>query len=284
MDGNQVRDFADRVKNFYYYRALLCEKLITTEVAIQGNSVGMPPQEFNPFNNLSVDAYVIGCAAIEALSSIWQAFSTPTKAKSHNQQRFVSFLLHLKIDKYLDRVSTPFLNYFLEKQGIEEPFRQEINNRWLNNRDKRESHRVYSDPSINELKDVYNTCHQNNSIPPQQTIKDIDDVLRKFTYAALIYKYYRCSFIHEFRYSKYVTSFNAGNQISVRQFAVDILPSEGLIRRDEVKPQLDVGIGVLVESIRKGADVVSNLIVERQLTDIPYSSTDEIKFNIKTKV
>jgi len=281
MGGNQVRDFADRVKKFYYYRALLCDKLMNREVAIQGNSIEMPPQEFNPFNNLYIDAYVIGCAAFEGLSSIWQALKKEKITSS--QDRFVCFLLHLKVQAHLDRVSTPFLNYFLEKNGIEEPLRQEIKNEWIKNRDQYEGHRVYDEPTIAELKAVYDKCHQQNSISPQQTIKNnnIDKVFQKFTYAALIYNFYRCSYIHEFRDSSYVATFNTGNQISVRQCAVDRSRSQGEtkpIRHDGVKPQLDVGIGVLTESIRKGANIVHNLILESQDTNIPYNSSEDKRF------
>ncbi|MBD1926927.1 hypothetical protein H6F74_11800 [Trichocoleus sp. FACHB-90] len=283
MDSNQVRDFAERVKNFYYYRALLCEKLINSEVIIRGNILDMPSPEFNPFQNLSVEAYVVGVAALDGLSSVWQALSTPTTETIRNQQRFVSFLLNVKAEKYLDRVSTPFLNYFLKIDKIEEPFRQEIQNKWVNNRKQNESHRVYCDPTIDQLKDLYINCHKHNTIPREQMIKDIDAVLTKFTYAALIYKLYRCPFVHEFRASQYAACFNRGQHISVREFESDILPSGKAIPRDEVKPQLDVGIGVLTESIKKGADIVYDLIVEKQLTDIPYGSSDEIGITKKVK-
>ncbi|MBD2539330.1 hypothetical protein [Coleofasciculus sp. FACHB-SPT36] len=56
-----------------------------------------------------------------------------------------------------------------------------------------------------------------------------------------------------------------------------------MIPRDEVKPQLDVGIGVLTESIKKGADIVYDLIIEKQVTDIPYGSSDEIEIAKKVK-
>lgn len=281
MEVNQVRDFADRVKKFYYYKALLCEMLMGGKAGIEGNLIAMPPEDYNPFDNLYTDSYIIGCAALDALSSIWQALNAPIKARTRNQNRFVSFLLYLKVDQDLERVSTPFLNYFLERQRIEEPFRQEMKNRWINNRCERESHRVYCDPIIDEIKVVYENCHRHSSIERQMTIKNIDTVLPKFTYAALIYKFYRCSFVHEFRASQYAAFFNKGKQISVREFAADIIPSGKVIPRDEVKPQLDVGIGVLTESIRKGADTVHDLILKTQCTDIPYDSTDEIKVETK---
>ncbi|MBD1837290.1 hypothetical protein H6F78_04125 [Coleofasciculus sp. FACHB-64] len=283
MDSNKVRDFAERFKKFYYYRALLCEKLINSEVVIRGHMLELSPPEFNPFQNLSVEAYVVGFAALDGLSSVWQALSTPTTTKIGNQQRFVSFLLNVKVEKYLDRVSTPFLNYFLKKDKIEEPFTQEIQNQWVNNRKQNESHRVYCDPTIDQLKDLYINCHKHNTIPPEQIIKDIDAVLTKFTYAALIYKYYRCPFVHEFRASQYAACFNQGQHISVREIFSDISPSGKVIPRDEVKPQLDVGISVLTESIKKGADIVYDLIIEKQLTDIPYSSSDEIDIAKKVK-
>ena len=122
---------------------------------------------------------------------------------------------------------------------------------------------------------------QKNNISPEKMVKNIDNELPKFTYAALIYKFYRCSFVHEFRASKYAVLFNQGTEISVIEFGSYMLPSGKVIPLDEVKPQLDVGIGVLTESIRKGADIVYDLIVEKQLTDIPYDSSDEIE--IKTK-
>lgn len=281
MEVNQVRDFADRVKKFYYYKALLCEILMGGKAGIEGELIAMPPEDYNPFDNLYTDSYVIGCAALDGLSSIWQALNAPIKATTSNQNRFVPFLLHLKVDQDLERVSTPFLNYFLERQRIEGSFRQEMKNRWINNRCERESHRVYCDPIIDEIKVVYENCHRHSPIQPHMTIKNIDTVLPKFTYAALIYKFYRCSFVHEFRTSQYAAFFNKGKQISVRKFAADIIPSGKVIPRDEIKPQLDVGIGVLTESIRKGADTVHDLILKTQCTDIPYDSTDGIKVETK---
>ena len=164
MDGDQVIDFAQRVKKFYYYRSLLCEQLIQGQVVIGANTSQRSPLEFNPFRNLYVEAYVVGCAALDGLSSIWHALSTLTAVKISNKQRFVSFLLEVNGANYLDRVSTPFLNYFLQKQGIEEPFRKEIENTWINNKDdifgQNESHRVYDDPTIEQLKTLYKECHK----------------------------------------------------------------------------------------------------------------------------
>lgn len=179
-------------------------------------------------------------------------------------------------------MSTPFLNYFLKKQKIEEHFRQEIINVYININDKweGESHRVYSDPRIDELKHIYEDCHKKYSIPPNQTIKNIDSVFLQFRYAALIYKFYRCPFIHEFRASQYATFFNNRNEISVREFTFTKFASGEYEPIQDVKPQLDIGINLFTESIRKGADIIYDLIIKTKCTDIPYSFDDEI--NIKT--
>lgn len=67
---NSTQDFAERVKKFYYYRALLCERLIDKAVTIKGHDIDLTPAEFNPFTNFYVDAYVISCAAIEGLEAV----------------------------------------------------------------------------------------------------------------------------------------------------------------------------------------------------------------------
>lgn len=275
---NATQDLAERIKKFYYYRALLCEKLIDGKVTVTGHGIELPPAEFNPFNNFYVDAYVIGCAAIDGLASIWQ--SANQFQYSDNRERFTAFLVDLDTRTQMERVCTPFLVFFLNKQGIEKPFAQEVESRWLNNRCDRESHRVYADPTISDLKTIYKNCHQNHSIPDALSLKNFDSAIPAFTYAALIYKFYRCSFVHEFRASQFATFFNKGNDISVREFSSSISSSGLETRLNSVKPQLDVGIGALTESIQKGADVIYDLIMEKQYIDIPYGSNDEVKFKV----
>lgn len=276
---NATQDFAERIKKFYYYRALLCEKLIDRKVTVTGHGIELPPVEFNPFNNFYVDAYVIGCAAIDGLASNWQ--SVNQFQFSGNRERFTAFLIHLDSRMQMERICIPFLVFFLNKQGIEKPFAQEIESKWLNNRCARESHRIYADPTIPELKTVYTNCHQKHPISEDLNLKNPDSAIQTFTYAALIYKFYRCSFVHEFRASQFATFFNKGNQISVREFSSSNLSSGLATSLEGVKPQLDVGISVLTESIRKGADIVYNSIMEKQYTDVPYGSNDEVHFKVK---
>lgn len=281
---NDTQDLAERVRKFYHYRALLCEQLIARAVTISDRGISMPPTDFNPSENLYTDAYVIGCAAIDGLASIWQSISQGKS--SGNQNRFSKFLIHLDTHNQdtrnqMERICTPFLVFFLKKYGIEEPFANEVKAKWIENRRERESHRVHADPTILELTKVYEDCHNQHPISPTLSLKEPDLVIAKFTYAALIYKFYRCSFVHEFRASQFATFFNRKNQISVREFYSSISPSGVETRVNEVKPQLDIGIGVLTESIRKGADIVFDLIVDKQYTDIPYTSDDEFKLKVK---
>jgi hypothetical protein len=278
---NDAQDFAKRIKKFYYYRAFLCEQLINRGVTVTDHGIEMPPADFNPFANFYVDAYVIGCASIDGLASIWESISQCQCSGYRN--RFTAFLINLDTRNQMERICTPFLVFFLNKQGIEEPFAQEVKAKWLENRCERESHRVYADPTISELKTVYKNCHRQHPISANVSLQNLDSAISNFTYAALVYKFYRCSFVHEFRASQFATFFNTGNEISVREFHSMISPSGVETRVDEVKPQLDIGIGVLTESIRRGADTVYDLIVDKQCTDIPYGSNDEVKLKVKQK-
>ncbi|MBJ7900782.1 MAG: hypothetical protein GC158_12890 [Cyanobacteria bacterium RI_101] len=295
---NDVRDFAERVKKFYYSRALLCEKLIDGAVTINGLEMEMPPSDFNPFENFYIESYLIGCAAIDGLAFIWEQESICENLG--NKIRFTKFLTELDTHKRMERVCTPFLVFHLKKKRIEEPFVNKVKAKWLESRHQCESHRVYEDPTVSELKTIYQECHRQNPIPDNKSLRDSGDTFSSFTYATLIYKFYRCPFVHELRGHKYATFFNKKNEISVREFHSTIpLPDEivskasinfdermeyyRVIEFDEVKPQLDIGIGVLTDSIRRGADKVFDLILDKQLTDIPYGSKDEIKINVGDK-
>jgi hypothetical protein len=262
---NDVKDFAERVRKFYYYRALLCEKLFNKAVAVHGNGIEIPPADFNPFSNFSIEAYVISCAAIDGLASIWE--SVNQYQFSGNQDRFTKFLICMDSHAQMERICTPFLVFSLNNQGIEEPFANEVKSKWLDNRSECESHRVYEDPIFSELKSMYEDSHIKRPISNILSLKNPDLVISSFTYAALIYKFYRCSFVHEFRDSQFAAFFSRNSELSVREFGV--------------KPQLDVGLGVLTEKIRTGADAAHALIIEKGYIDIPYGPNDEIKLKVK---
>lgn len=257
MNEIQSKDLAKLVKNFYYHRALLCERLINTSVE----------DHYNPVANYYLDAYVISCAAIDGLASIWESMS-----QIQNQNRFAEFLIYIdkinnslnKSEKSLERmqrVCTPFLFFELNRQEYEEEFANEIQDRWL------QCHSVLSDPTVKEIEEIYQSCYENHPKIESKRLNNVEQELKRFRYASLIYKFHRCSFIHEFRSSEYTVFFNKEEEISVRKF-------KGY---HQSFPQLDVGIGVLIRTIKQGADLVFDLIVDSGYTNIPYSP-DDLKF------
>lgn len=243
-----VKDLSQRFKNFYYNRALLCERLINTPVG----------DKDNPIANYYIDAYVICFAALDGLSSVWSSLNSCSKSN-----RFSEFLIYVdKIsinninandDIYeserMQRVCIPFLYSELKRQGYEDVFASEIMNKWM------KPHLVLFDPTTKQTNEVYEECNNLSPNPNFCQLKDPQQVFKQFRYANLIYKFYRCSFVHEFRASKYTTLFNKNQEISIRMI--------------NGYPQLDVGIDVLINFIRIGADYLSNLIVEHGLTDTP---------------
>ena len=273
---NSVEDFSERVKKFYYARAFLVEHLF--DRGINANlDLDLPPQTYNPLSNLYVDAYTIACASLEGLAYI-QASLTNIKSTG-SREKFVTFLINTSVYPYLDRVSTPFLLFSLRQNSIEKPFCDVVEDKWINNRNERESHRIYDDPTIQELEQEYSSCHQSNTIKKQETLKNVK-IFERFTYASLIYTYYRCSFVHKFKSSKYAVHFNQDRKISVREFSVHIYP-DGTVEKINKKPQLDVGIKLFSAAIRKGADLIYDLIIQKGVENIPDLNDDLIQ--IKTK-
>ena len=258
MSSSSISDFAQRVKKFYHRRAFLCEQLYT-EGAINfvEDSPEMPPEGYEPLRNLYRDAFVLACAVIDGLSSIWEAVQPPP-APLGNQGRFTTFLSTLNVDSTLDLVCTPFLYHILTKQAIEQPFRDEVFNRWVRRENEYTGHEVYNDPTESVLRNLYASLSQGE-------IKAMDETLAKFKYSSLVYKYYRCSFIHEFRPSRYVETFSREEEISVRHWT------------GTNYPKIDIGLGVFTKAIRLGADEVERLILANGLTNIPYGRDDIIR-------
>lgn len=271
-----IQDLANRVKKFYYYRALLCEKWLNGDVNIQNIDQyyrNMNPVDYCPFD--ITDAYVIACASIDGLSSIWSSLNQLT---IRNTERFCSFLVKTQSNPHLERVSTPFLVYYLQKYPFEQSDKliKEIQYKWMNYQDSHECHRVYEDPSFSELENLYLSCLPDSIINNNNHKQRLNSAIKKCTYNSLIYTLYRCSFVHTFRESKYMCGFNKGNKISVKKFDSYILPDGTNVNLKNSKPQLDVGIGLFIESIKKGADIIYDLIIQKQYLDIPYDINDEI--------
>ncbi len=258
MSPNPVTDLAERVRKFYARREFLCEELSNRRVSFKDDPPAMPPDDYEPLDNLYIDAYVTACATIDGLSSIWEAIANPSTQPLGNQKRFTMFLEMLNVNRAFELVCTPFLFYVLSQQNIEQPYRDEIFRRWVEREDEYTGHAVNADPTVDELKDLYRQLSRGE-------IKNIDKTLYQFKYSSLVYKYYRCSFIHEFRASRYVDSFSRGEEISVRQWT------------SKPHPQIDIGLGVLTRAIRVGAAEMERLVLENNLTSIPYGRDDLIR-------
>jgi hypothetical protein len=257
-------DLAQRVQKFFYSRALLCEHMHVHNISVASTELDLPPSDYDPFASFFVDTRVLSCAMIDGLSSLWKILAAPNLPDG-NQVRFVTFLLEVGAHRDLPRVATPLLCHFLATAGLEELFQAELKRQWVCRETEYQSHQVFRDPLPDELRQLYRAVNQRNSSSSVKLVKNIDTVLRKFTYAGLIYKFYRTAFVHGYRASKYVSGYSRGEEISVRQF------------RDEKSPQLDVGLGVLTKAIRHGADLVASIIDRQGRTEIPDDPDDEIK-------
>ncbi len=289
--NNAVEDLANRVKKFYYYRALVCEKLIPKEKKFT-NNIGdikeitinntddidsMPPNDYKPYENLSTDAYVIACVCIDGLSSIWASLNN--YHYNNNQERFCDFLITVGANSDLERVCMPFLVYYMKKEESKKEFLNSLKEKelkeliettekdWKSEQKPYKPYNVSSNPTLEELKKQWKKILKINNQDEKKLdkkLKQLETILQKFTYVSLIYKYYRCAFIHEFRPSKYVHYFDSENKISVRFYP------------ENNQPYLCIGIKLFTDSIRKGADMIYDLIIEKQCTDIPYAKDDEI--------
>ncbi|ACA98656.1 MULTISPECIES: hypothetical protein [Cyanophyceae] len=274
MDINRAsEDLAQRVKKFFHFRADLCENLLKNDYFTNGkNSLNLPPIEYDPSCNLHTEAYSIACTAIDGLSYIESCLLNFSKKKMKNETRFCRFLEEYSEYQHLRRVSTPFLSFSLEKENTDEVFRSKLKRDWIDKKSLNESHRVYEDPEIQELVKIYNNLSQRD-------IKNPHDIFKKFTYSALIYKYYRCSFVHEYQASPYTALYNGLNKnLSIRQFSCEVY-SDGSSKNIEIIPQLDLGLKILTDCLRNGSQIIHNLIIQEQIETIPNRLDDLIKVN-----
>lgn len=195
--------------------------------------------------------------------------------KLKSEQRYTQFLLELNSPKELRLVSIPFLYFSLEKQGIEKPFRELILQKWGDGCDDPNIAQVSIEgPTVDELKLEYEKVSV-------REIENIDQTLPRFTYSGLIYKYYRCSFVHQYRGSGNTGSFARGEEMMVyfetglQRIEVDESGTVSLVEEvyPERIPKLDIGLGVLTKAIRDGADFVHRLIIKNNRRETPKTST-----------
>lgn len=282
MSDKGVQGFADRVKKFYYRRAFLCEQMCDEtgagcrrRISFETEPEDLTPIGWEPLNNLYEDSHVLACAALDGLSFWWQVLEKGSVAKLKSEQRYTQFLLGLNSNKELQLVSTPFLYLSLETQAIEKPFRELIMQRWGGDwGDDSIVHSSTLDPTVDELKLEYDRVSVGQ-------IENIDQTLPRFTYSGLIYKYYRCSFVHQYMGSGNTGGFARGEEMmvyfdtGVQRIKLDESGSVSWIEDLYPRriPTLDIGLGVLSRAIRKGADFIHRLIVEKNCKEMPRTST-----------
>jgi hypothetical protein len=296
MSSDDVTDLADRVKKFFYRRAFLAERMCDennagcrSRLTIAGEPELLPPDIYEPLDNLYYESRIVALVAIEALATHWEWIEVIPTRHSYGgryRARFSDFLKQLGFDDRLPRVCTPLLVYTLEQLGLEDHFRRIVFEKWVNQRDEGTNHPVGADPSIDDLNDLHDQCMRDTPQPPTKRIKRHDGhirgVLEKFQYSALIYKYFRNSLVHEYRPSRYTGSFARGIEILVPTLSGYLVPvqsSDGQIttRVEDIIggpiPQLDIGLGLLTQAVRVGADFVHGLMMAHHITDIPYSAS-----------
>jgi hypothetical protein len=254
--------------------------MLSREFALTSKPPALAPDNYNPLESLYYEAFIIACAALDGLSNIWVSLEMPD-SNYGNEMRFTTFLSKRKVHKDIDRVCTPFLYYFLREKKIEQGFRDLVYDWWVKRENAHAAHHVFEDPEQSELVKLYGK-HGSGSI------KKIKRQLAKFAYGALIYKYYRCSFVHEFTASHYVASFRNGNSISV--FMRSGVPAPTLDSAGELAwvtdkegvPQLSVGLEVLTNGIREGADYIASRMLAKKKVGIPHSKYDSIRIETMT--
>lgn len=294
MSLDRATDFADRVKKFFYHRAHLAEQMCDETSADCKNSLkigiearALAPNDYEPLNNLYYDSRIIALIAIEGLAAHWETVDIIPRGGNYSgryQARFSDFLVHLGFDDRLPRVCTPVLTYTLEQRGLEDHFRQTVYDRWVRQADDHIMHSVRTDPSIVDLEALYGQCKGEQRQPPQKTIKAKDgrilSVLQKFQYSALIYKYFRNSLVHEYGPSEFTAGFARGSELMVHNFTgltIAIVNQSGEVeakvqeRAGGPIPQLDIGLGVLTNAVRVGADFLHHLIIANGIEELPHS-------------
>lgn len=282
MSENKVQNYADRVKKFYYRRAFLCEQMCEEtpdgcgrKFSFESEPEDLAPIGWEPLNKLYEDSHVLACAALDGLSFWRLVLEKGPVAKQESEERYTQFLLGLNSNKGLRLVSTPFLYLSLETQAIEQRFRELILQRWGGDwGDDSIVHSATLDPTVDELKLEYDKVSVGQ-------IENIDQTLPRFTYSGLIYKYYRCSFVHQYMGSGNTGGFARGEKMMVyfdtglHRIEVDESGSVSWIEEPSPKriPKLDIGLGVLTRAIRDGADFIHHLIIERNCREMPRTST-----------
>jgi hypothetical protein len=301
MSASDIQPTAEEVRRFFQYQALFCEQLSARTVT----AVEIPPELQDSVRLSSyVQSRTVACTALAGLSFIWETLDNPRYPfGGSDTERFICFLLSLKVNKDLARVSTPFLYYALDKRstakpdGVERYFRTELFKKWVEREDEYAQHLVIRDPEQQELRDLYDECERKYpALPDTEKLKNVDHTLFAFTYAGLVYKLYRNAFAHEYHSSQHTAAIGKpGEGMRVLQYggvqvitpvssSEYITTTRQFIDKETGKaviiPLLDVPITVLTDAIREGADLSYDLIVRERYLPYGYDKRIELKTRV----
>lgn len=282
MSVDRIQDYADRVRKFYYRRSFLCEQMCDeasagckSRISFEQKPEDLPPIDYEPLNKLYVDSHVLACTALDGLSFLWRVLEKGSIAKLRNAEGYTRFLLGLNLSREMNLVSTPFLFLSLEKQNIEQRFRELVRQRWGSSwDDHHQAHPIYNDPTIDDLALEYSKVSTGE-------IGNIKQTLLRFTYSGLVYTYYRCSFVHQFGGSPNTGGYSRGEEMSVCFESglqwIEVDEMGNVTWDEEVYPEsipvFGIGLGVLTSAIRMGADFIHDLMIKKNCTEFPRSST-----------
>jgi hypothetical protein len=157
---------------------------------------------------------------------------------------------------------------------LSEKFKCKIKKTWLNdsssiNRlykwdddkhpEENRSYRVHKDPKIDDcmklLEEIWLDITGENIKNDKCLYGNFIKEFEKYRYCNLIYKKYRCAFIHEYKPDENTTFFNLKNDgISIRFYGD--------------KPYIDIGFGLLLDAIEKGTERIYGLILKKDLEQL----------------
>lgn len=303
MNNNEkIKDYAERLRKFYYSRVLLCEyyqqfdnKNFSQYVKENCHSLElleMTPFDYDPFTNLFNESYILAFCLIDSLSYLEQKLTNQPEGK--NGERFVSFVINIfdgeEKYSYLQNVSIPFFYQAIPEQfnnlqktiskdkkdinkeiqqhlpTIKSKFIEEIEKKYLQYRNvsdlksKHQSHSAKSDPNLEEILNIFSNIWYQETKQPFEKNKNLFDTIKNyikhFRYCNLIYKKYRSSLVHNYQLDKDTESFNKNTDSIVIRW------------REDNSIKMDIGFNLLTDTIKRGADKIYNLILEKDLRDL----------------
>lgn len=291
---------AERVRRFFNYQADFCDQLGAGALVLAGASEALR-DELSLSHH--VQSQVLACTAIAGLSYLWEELERPAYPfGGSDTERFICFLHSLQSNQHFGRVCTAFLYYALNKRttvrtnGVERYFREELFSKWVRRENEYAQHNVNQDPQSQAVRDLYDECLRNNpALLDLETLRNPDHTFFTFTYAGLIYKYFRNAFAHQYYPSRHSASFGrpgepmrvlqqSGYTVLTEVSPGNYVPTERNFVNELgdpiTRPFLDVPITVLTEAIREGATIIRDLIIRER--HLPYGYDEDIEVRTKS--